>query len=165
MVFDRESLGEDFDFFQNGPVLLFLKHAVLDAAIEKLTELGYTVDEIRTASADTVYEDIGRAYDWQALFGYAPPNNLDALHDGVTEGNGPGRALVMRGFDGLHARAPDFARALVDMLADSANRNLLFGERLIVFLQVDDPRFQLKALGARDARWNGAEWLNSDRGL
>ena len=165
MVFDLENPSEDFRYLESGSINLFLKSSVLDDAIRQFRSIGYTVNEIKSETVATIYQSLGEAYDWQSLFGYAQPNNLNALIDGVTDGNGPMRALVFRNFDQFHASEPEKGHAFMDVLETCARRILLFGQRLVVFVQVSDPRFEMCNLGARAARWNPAEWMNKDRGL
>lgn len=42
---------------------------------------------------------------------------------------------------------------------------LLFGLRLIVLVQSNDPEISFDPVGGRSVMWNGREWFNKSRGL
>ena len=53
---------------------------------------------------------------------------------------------------------------MLDAFADASRLWSLFGRRLIVLVQVDDPSYVGPPdLGARPAQWNGREWMTNDR--
>jgi hypothetical protein len=42
---------------------------------------------------------------------------------------------------------------------------MLFGKRLIILVQSDDPLIVFDGLGGVRATWNSREWLNKNRGV
>lgn len=88
--------------------------------------------------------------------------NWDALSDCLSEMeiNDVGQIVVLRHLDFLEISQ---AHKLLDILARNARIHMLFGERLIVLAQVDNPNYQIKDIGSTTVRWNGAEWLDSKR--
>ena len=53
---------------------------------------------------------------------------------------------------------------MLDAFADASRLWSLFGRRLIVLVQVDDPSYVGPPdLGATPAEWNGREWMTKDR--
>jgi hypothetical protein len=62
-------------------------------------------------------------------------------------------------------RAHGYRVEVLDILADDARRFLLFGRRLLVLVQSDDPRITFAPVGATAVSWNPKEWLDGDRGL
>ncbi len=94
--------------------------------------------------------------------------NLNALNDCISVIEVPaegGLVLVLRRFDVFASCQRETAQGVLDVLADNARRFLLFGRRLLVLVQSDDPRISLEPVGATVVGWNPKEWLNEDRGL
>jgi hypothetical protein len=52
---------------------------------------------------------------------------------------------------------------LLDTFAINSRQKLLFGERLIILAQVDNPNIEIEPVGAFSVLWNAQEWLNSKR--
>jgi hypothetical protein len=73
--------------------------------------------------------------------------------------------VVLERFDQLYSRTPEWAWTFLDIFASQSRRHLLFGERLLVLLQSDDPRLLVRPVGACPVGWNRREWLDSSRGL
>ena len=164
-MFNLDDLTPDYEYLQNGTVTLFFRPSILESAITTMSAQGYTVNEVRSDTTETVLRDIGTACDWESLFGYSPPDNLNALNDGVASSSIPQHLLVFRGYDNFHEANEIFSASLMDIFASAARSKLLFGEFLAVFVQVDDPEFVLPELRSQSANWSKPEWLNKDRGL
>jgi RNAse (barnase) inhibitor barstar len=103
-------------------------------------------------------------------------HNLNALNeclrDDLVVPDTAGLVLVLHHCDTFAKALPPFgtpATLLADSLLDIFNRavryHMLFGRRLIVLVQSDDPRISFDELGGTSALWNHREWLNSSRGL
>jgi RNAse (barnase) inhibitor barstar len=94
--------------------------------------------------------------------------NLNAMNDCISDLEVPaegGLVLVFSRFDSFSLRHRDVAQGVLDLLADNARRFLLFGRRLLVLVQSDDPRIAFEPVGATAVSWNPKEWLNTNRGL
>ena len=50
-------------------------------------------------------------------------------------------------------------------VADTGRQALLLGHRFIVIARSDDPRLDIKPVGATRVDWNRREWLNRARGI
>lgn len=73
--------------------------------------------------------------------------------------------LVLDRFDHFASHHREVAQAVLDILADHARRFLLFGRRLLVLAQSDDPRISFSPVGAMAVSWNRTEWFAKDRGV
>ena len=76
-----------------------------------------------------------------------------------------GRVLVFNRYDSFAARFPDVAWSVLDTMAFRSRWFLLFGRRLIILVQSDDPEIFFEPVGGCRVMWNQREWLRSSRGL
>jgi hypothetical protein len=74
-----------------------------------------------------------------------------------------GFALVLSGFDSYADAEPRDAEAGADIFAGVARHGLLFGHRMLLLLQVENPSFVMQPVGATPVTWNPWEWLRSTR--
>lgn len=108
-------------------------------------------------------------------FPYYYGRNLDALNDCLADIPVPdvgGVALVFHHYDQLAAvglaRDPDnkdLAKIVLHIFADAVRYHMLFGRRMLILVQSDDPRISFEDLAGISAQWNPGERLNKNRGL
>ena len=102
--------------------------------------------------------------------------NLDALDecmlDDLVVPDSGGLALVLNHYDRffkpVHNRASDetsTAKVVLSIFAKAVRYHMLFGRRLLILVQSDDPKIEFGRLGGVAASWNHREWLNKNRGL
>jgi RNAse (barnase) inhibitor barstar len=103
-------------------------------------------------------------------------NNLNAFDECVRDDlaipDPGGLVLVLNHYDRF-AKSVDVgtpkgqgvADAILDAFARAIRRHMLFGKRLIILVQSDDPLIVFDGLGGVRATWNSREWLNKNRGL
>jgi hypothetical protein len=155
----------------NSPVTLYRRRPLLASTVEWLSTHDYQVVALDAAGWETdadLHRDVARALDFPDYYG----NNLDALNDCMRDvvdrayGWSPdaaGLVLVFTGYDAYAARRPGSAHSVLDILADRSRSALLFGRRLLVLVQSDDPDLRFDPVGATPVVWNDAEWLDADR--
>lgn len=161
----------DFRLLQDGPITLYWRAALLHEAISQLKELGYDVVELDATdwlSNQEMHSDISRALDFPGYYGRTLNALSDCLSDVVTYDFGSrreatGLVLAVSHFDCFAVRDGGAAEALVDILAHQARFGMLFGHRMMVLLQTDDPAFETGPIGAAPAGWNRQERLLTDR--
>lgn len=157
----------DWQLLQNGPITLYLRRAVLEPDVAWLREHAYTVVELDClgwGDEKNMHQAMAETLSFPDYYGM----NLDALNDCMTDVSVPvegGLALVFLRFDAFASRQRRVAQALLDILAQSARRSLLFGRRLLVLVQSDDPRLAFEPVGAMEVGWNRKEWLDESRGV
>lgn len=168
-----DRLGQDVGYrlLMNTPVTLYWRQEVLGRALTWLLDHGYQVVEWDTSAwpAETdMLRGVGEALHFPDYYG----RNLDALNDcmrDVVTGaygwdpDSTGLVLVLRRYDAFTVLHPQRAQALLDIFADHSRSAALFGRRLIVLVQSDDPRIRYEPVGATPVMWNDAEWLDSHR--
>lgn len=157
----------DWMLLQNGPVSLYFRHDALDSDVAWLRDQGYRVEELDCrAWADE--RAMHQAFAAQLAFPDYYGMNLDALSDCISDVEVPvdcGLVLVLDRFDSFASHHRKVAQTVLDILADNARRFLLFGRRLLVLVQSDDPRISFSPVGATAVSWNPKEWLDEDRGV
>ena len=157
----------DWELLQNGAVTLYFQRRTLDGDVAWLRAHGYRVEEFDCAGwADQ--QDMHRALAQSLSFPDHYGMNLDAMNDSIAQVDVSvegGLALVFLRFDELASEDRRTAQAVLDILADNARRLLLFGRRLLVLVQSDDPRIAFQPVGASPVLWNRKEWLDKSRGV
>lgn len=161
----------DWALLKNGPVHLFGRANVLEAAISELAKAGYLIHDVDAGpwtSEGDMHDALSSALSFPDYYG----RNLDALNDCLSDvayysygsrEDTVGTVLVLRHFDrfgGLNRRS---AHVLLDSYAGQARRALLIGHRMICLVQSDDPDISFEAVGSTTVMWNPAEWLASKR--
>ena len=159
--------------FLKAAVNLYFKPAVLDGDIAALRDAGYrilSVDASAWGDTAAMHQDLANVFGFPSHYG----RNWDALNDCLSDVRafywdlpaGTLRvALVLKRFDVFAAKYPDEAHLLLDIYAVNQRAALIGGDHLICLVQSDDPSLQLAPVGATEAEWNRAEWLNRNRGL
>jgi hypothetical protein len=155
----------------SSPVTMFRRRTLLASTVEWLSRHEYQIVALDAAGWKTdadLHRDVAAALRFPDYYG----NNLDALNDCMRDvvdqeyGWSPdatGLVLVFTGYDAYATRRPRSAHSVLDILADRSRGALLFGRRLLVLVQSDDPDLRFDPVGATPVGWNDAEWLDADR--
>jgi RNAse (barnase) inhibitor barstar len=157
----------DWPLFQNGWVTLFWKPEVLETACKWLLDHGYRIHRFsadRWSSSEIALRELGETLSFPDYYG----QNLNAFNDCLSDIDVPdtsGTAIVLLRYDQFAAIDRGTAHALLDIMAGQARQHMLFGRRLAILLQTDDPRISFGPLAPTHAVWNHREWLDKDRGL
>ena len=164
---DEECQRLDWELLQNGAVSLYFRREVLAEDIEWLKEHDYRVDTFECSgwlSESEMHEALSCGLQFPDYYG----RNLDALNDCISDIEVPeegGRVLVFNRYDSFAARVPDIAWSVLDLMEFRSRRFLLFGRRLIILVQSDDPEISFEFVGGCSVMWNPREWLRSSRHL
>ncbi len=157
----------DWSLLQNGAVVLYLRRDVLEPDIAWLQEHAYEVKRLdcrEWSDQRAMHVAMATTLSFPKYYGM----NLNAMNDCISDLEIPaegGLVLVFASFDSFSLRHRDVAQGVLNLLADNARRFLLFGRRLLVLVQSDDPRIAFEPVGATAVSWNPKEWLNENRGL
>jgi hypothetical protein len=144
---------------------------VLKTSCEQLKELGYDIVSVDASGwhiQGALHSDIAAALDFPEYYG----RNLNALRDclrdvaecsyGARE-DAAGLVLTISRFDVLATHDLGAAEGVLDAFTDAARTALLFGHRMLLLLQSDDPELEIPPVGSTSVRWNPAERLRSKR--
>lgn len=155
----------DYTFLQNGHVVLFRGSEVLATAVAGLTDLGYRIVRLDARTWTTeqmMHRQLAGALAFPSYYGH----NLDAFNDCLSDvatyeyGSDPqsaGLVLVLDGYDTFALSNRQDAEVLVDVFASVARYGLLFSNRMLCLLRVDDPAFAMPPVGAAPVLWNPHE--------
>ena len=157
----------DWDLLQNGAVSLYFQPQVLAADVDWLKDHEYRVDTF-DCSLWVDQSEMHQAFAYQLEFPNYYGRNLDALNDCMSDleiRDHSGRALVFNRYDSFAAKFPHVAWSVLNIMESNSRNLLLFGKRLIILVQSDDPAISFEPVGGRGVGWNRREWLNRSRGL
>jgi RNAse (barnase) inhibitor barstar len=153
----------DWQILQNGWTSLYWQQSILAKDLDWFKKENYNiVDFDCTKWTDTIriHKDLKKQLAFPDYYG----ENLDALNDCLSdlEIYEPGLVIVFRHFQIVDK---DIAHSLLDIFARNSRLHNLFGKRFLTLVQVDNPNYQIDPVGSSSVLWNGAEWLDSKRGL
>ena len=134
----------DYELLRNGGVVLYHAESILCEDLAWLRNERYAIHEFDAAN----WEDEGEFHNAVAKTlgfpGYYG-RNLDAFNDCMRDVEVPiegGMALLIRNVDAVENREGHFLWDVLDILAGTTRRNLLFGRRLLTLLQTRNPAIE-----------------------
>ena len=160
---DIKDVFQRLDWFilQNGWISLYRRKSILENDIKWFENENYNIVDFDCKSWTDIAEMHGQLKQKLNFPDYYG-ENFDALNDCLTDIqiNESGQIVVFNHLDSIDIKT---IQILLDVFADNSRRHMLFGERLIVLAQVDNPDFKVDPVGATAVRWNKQEWLDSIR--
>ena len=153
----------DWQVLQNGWTSLYWQQNILDNDIDWFKKENYNIvdfDCTKWTDTNKIHKDLKKHLDFPDYYG----ENFNALNDCLSdlEINDTGLVIVFKHFQTVDKY---IAHGLLDTFARNSRLHNLFGKRLLTLVQVDNPKYEIEAVGSYEVLWNGAEWLNSKRGL
>jgi len=147
---DEQEHPLDFELFQTGWVTLYREIGGLEDDCNWLTRHSYVIHRLTAkpwASEADALREVGKALKFPAHF----THNLNALNDCLAGLKVPvdgGAAIAIMHYDHF-ARADSWcAHKILDIMARSARYHMLFGRRLAVLVQTDDPKLSFESLAS-----------------
>ena len=153
----------DFQILQNGWISTYWQPAILNNDLQWFNNNHFRVVDFDCANwkdEAIMHDEIKVKLDFPAYYG----SNLNALNDCLCDIEIPNEGLVVV-FKNFQHVAKQYAHDLLDIFANKARLHMLFGRKLLTLIQVDDPNFEIPAVGACPVSWNRKERLNSKRGM
>lgn len=153
----------DWEILQNGWASLYWKPEVLGKDLAWFRKEKFEViifDCSSWGQTEKIHKDLKKQLHFPDHYG----ENINALDDCLSDLQLNDNGLVIV-FEQFHLVNKDYAYPLLNTFADNARKQILFGKKLIMLIQVDDPKYQLEPIGTCPVLWNHSEWLNKDRGL
>ncbi len=152
----------DWSILQNGWTSLYWKMGILENDLLWFKSENYSIADFDCKTwTDKIemHKQLKTELDFPDYYG----ENWDALNDCLSDLDisDTGKVVTFRHLDTLDI---SHSHTLLDIFANNSRRQILWGKRLIVLAQVDDPNFRIDEVGATPVMWNGAEWLDSKRG-
>jgi hypothetical protein len=169
-AFTQEEIDADWptwNLFQNGGVVLFRRHDLLQASVEHLIAANYKVVVVDCHQHASVFILCGAVV---TSLGVADCElvNLDSFNDFIYQIEFEGQkgvVIALTNFMDAWKLEPRRALDVADILADNHRGHLLMGNRLLTLLQCDDPNMDqvMGRIGGCLPIWNSAEWLRANR--
>jgi RNAse (barnase) inhibitor barstar len=176
-VFSSEEANDqrrDWTILRDGGVALYWRPEALRMDLGWLESNGYNVVEFDAAkwkSEEQMHDSLRSALSFPYYYG----KNLDALNDcmwsDLVVPDSGGVVLVFHHYDEfvkIGTGGQDdkgLARVVLHILARAVRYHMLFGKRLLILVQSDDPRIRFDDLAGVSADWNPREWHNKNRDL
>jgi RNAse (barnase) inhibitor barstar len=171
----------DWTILRDGGVCLYWREEILTDDVNRLKSNGYKIISFDAAEwqSESERESERRmhgSFKAQLSFPDYYGNNLDALDecmlDDLVVPDAGGLALVLNHYDRFYkplrnqaSNERSTAEVVLSVFAEAVRYHMLFGRRLLILVQSDDPNIRLGRLGGAAASWNHQEWLNRNRGL
>ena len=169
----------DWAILQDGGVYLYWRQEILADDLNWLKLNGYRIVSFdaggwRSASEWESERQMHESLKAQLAFPDYYGKNLDALDecmlDNLIVPDTGGLALVLSHYDRfckpIHSSDErNTAEVVLSIFAKAVRHHMLFGRRLLILVQSDDPKIAFGRLGGVAASWNHREWLNKNRSL
>jgi RNAse (barnase) inhibitor barstar len=158
----------DWSILQNGGVALYWSAEIFTDDLSWFQSNGYHVVQFDAAewlSEERMHQSLKSDLSFPDYYGMNP----NALHDCMSEDlvvpETGGLVLALNHYDKFAALFSGQAEIVLDIFARAVQYHMLFGKRLLILVQSDDPKIHFGPLGGITAMWNWREWLNKNRGL
>ncbi len=151
---------------QNGAINVYRKQEILDDEIDWLIKDNYEIcrfDASLWKSESDFHKDMKIKLNFPDYYWC----NLDAFNDCMfdVQSSLTWTVIVIEHYDIFKKFHPHISFHILDIFEINSRLLILFGRRLIILLQVDDPNFSMDWLWSRGTNWNRKEWFIKDRGL
>lgn len=151
----------DYAIMRDGGISLYYKKSFLHSDLEWFEKEKYNVISFDCSKWDNekrMHEHLKERLYFPDYYGM----NFSALDDCLSdfEITQIGQVIVFENLDSLKR---DLVTAILDTFVRASREKMLFGHRLIILAQVDEPHFEIGKIGGFTPAWNGKEWFNDSR--
>lgn len=157
----------DFQLMRDGTCILYHKKSYIENDKNWLLDKGYEICEFYCGEwkdRNTLHIDLQK----KLKFPYYGMN-LDALNDSLSHRQTPkgylGSILIFYQFDSYLFQDQEYALNLLDVLDYCSRQLILFGERLLILLQVDNSALEIYPISFNSVIWNFDERFTKNRGI
>jgi hypothetical protein len=157
----------DWALLQNGAVTLYFRPQGLIDDVQWLKEHEYRITSFDCStwtSVSEMHDALSFGLEFPDYYG----RNFAALNDCIGDleiSDEGGRVIIFNRYDSFAARFPQVAWDVLDIMETNSRRFLLFGRRLIVLVQSDNPEISFETVGGQSVSWNIRELLSVSRRL
>lgn len=151
----------DWQILINGSISLYHDKEILKNDIQWLESEGYRIHildfhtiKTRCAFHKSVKEKMG----FPDYYGENMAAFSDCLLYDLSIPEDGGIAVVLEGFDIYYRLDEDYAHEILERLEESSRRHMLYGDRFLILVQIDDKSVLIKEIGQHRIVWNSYEW-------
>jgi RNAse (barnase) inhibitor barstar len=151
----------DWTILQDNSPNIYWRQQYLEEDIAWLESEGYQIVRLDCSSwsdDNLFHTDLYKKVQFPDYYG----RNFNALNDCMRdlESREAGLVIVLEHFDAWDS---EMGQALIEIFDRASRFHLLLGERIMVLIQVNDPKATFEPIKSTAPIWNRREWLNKDR--
>ncbi len=150
-----------------GPIAKYYDHELLKKDISWYHQVGYKIYELEASkwyTIDDFHSDIHEVFNFPSYYG----RNWGAFDDVISEidsGKIGNILICVKGFDSWYRRDNGNAQIFLDIMSDQTFSALINGKKFITLIQSENPRLNVRDVGAKKVYWNWGEWEDKSRGV
>lgn len=156
----------DWLTLRNGPITKYFSEEILEKDTIKFEKIGYQIIEVSTMewTKENVHSKIQQAFSFPDYYGQNMNAFKDCLDDKFNK-KYKGLLIVFKNFDSFYYQNKEFCELFLGIIIKVAWAWLLAEQKLILFVQSNNPNLDIDKVGGFEPDWNGEEWLNNSRSL
>lgn len=156
----------DWRLLMNGSIALYHSDSILKQDMDRLKAYGYQLAVIDFSIIDTeemFHELIKEKLVFPEYYGGNLAAFSDCLLYDLEIPETGGIAIVFTNFDKFYENNWDFAQELLERLDLNARRRMLYGERFVTLIQINDRKTVIEKVGSHNIVWNLKESTHRDK--
>jgi len=159
---EDESL--DWLTIRNGPIVKYYSKDLLKDDVNEFQKIGYEVIEtsVESWTSENFHKKIQKEFEFPEYYGGNSSAFEDSLNDKFN-GRFKGLLVVLHDFDSFYNKYKSHGGIILECIATVSWTWLLAKQKLILFVQSNDPDFIIDKVGGFEPSWNGNEWMNNSR--
>lgn len=154
----------DWRILMNGSMSLYHDEEILRKDIHWLKKEGYQLyilDFHIIKTKEEFHKIIKKNLKFPDYYGENMPAFSDCLMSDLSIPEDGGVAIVLRGFDEYYRVEEDYAHEILERLEQCSRRQMIFGNRFLTLIQIDDKSMLLKEVGRHSIVWNLDEFIET----
>ena len=147
----------DWRILMDGSVSLYHNADILKKDIQWLKNAGYQVYELDFSVVKTreeFHKIIKRMLNFPEYYGENMPAFSDCLMNDVPISENEGVAISLKKFDEYYQRDEEYAHEILERLELNSRRWILFGNRFLTLVQINNKDIVIKEIGQHPLVWN-----------
>ena len=147
----------DWRILMNGSVSLYHDEGILKKDIQWLKNAGYQLyilDCHIIKTREEFHKKVKENLKFPDYYGENMSAFSDCLMSDLSVPEDGGVAIILKGFDEYYRIDEDYAHEILERLELNSRRWMLFGNRFLTLIQIDDKDILIKEIGQHPIVWN-----------
>lgn len=147
----------DWRILMNGSISLYHDEGIIKKDVQWLKNAGYLLyilDFHVIKTKEEFHKNVKETLKFPDYYGENMPAFSDCLMSDLSIPDNGGVAIVLKGFDVYYQIDEDYAHEILERLELNSRRRILFGERFLTLMQIDDKNMLIKEVGQHPIVWN-----------